>query len=103
MLSTRSYPRAIVHFDADSFFASVEQSLDHTLRGKVVVTGGERGAATSVSIEGKKMGLSLTFDDARLTQIDKCIPLLDKYGVNVVKSEPIDGNNDVKVLKDGSV
>lgn len=57
MLSTRSFPRAIVHFDADSFFASVEQSLDHTLRGKVVVTGGERGAATSVSIEGKKVGL----------------------------------------------
>jgi hypothetical protein len=31
--------------------------------------------------EGKKMGLSLTFDDARLSQIDKGIPLLDKYGV----------------------
>jgi peptidoglycan/xylan/chitin deacetylase (PgdA/CDA1 family) len=31
--------------------------------------------------EGKKMALSLTFDDARLTQIDKGIPLLDKYGV----------------------
>lgn len=31
--------------------------------------------------EGKKMGLSLTFDDARLTQVDKGIPLLDKYGV----------------------
>ena len=30
---------------------------------------------------GKKMGLSLTFDDARLTQVDKGIPLLDKYGV----------------------
>src|ERR1035437_6081194 len=30
---------------------------------------------------GKKMGLSLTFDDARLSQIDKGIPLLDKYGV----------------------
>jgi DNA polymerase-4 len=58
MLSTRSYPRAIVHFDGDSFFASVEQSLDHTLRGKVVVTGGERGAATSVSYEGKRLGLS---------------------------------------------
>jgi DNA polymerase IV len=57
MLSTRSFPRAIVHFDADSFFASVEQALDHTLRGKVVVTGGERGAATSVSVEGKRLGL----------------------------------------------
>ena len=31
--------------------------------------------------EGKKMALSLTFDDARLTQIDKGIPLLDNYGV----------------------
>jgi len=31
--------------------------------------------------QGKKMGLSLTFDDARLSQIDKGIPLLDKYGV----------------------
>jgi beta-glucosidase len=31
--------------------------------------------------KGKKMGLSLTFDDARLTQVDKGIPLLDKYGV----------------------
>jgi GH35 family endo-1,4-beta-xylanase/peptidoglycan/xylan/chitin deacetylase (PgdA/CDA1 family) len=29
---------------------------------------------------GKKMALSLTFDDARLSQIDKGIPLLDKYG-----------------------
>ena len=31
--------------------------------------------------EGKKMALSFTFDDARLTQVDKGIPLLDKYGV----------------------
>ena len=31
--------------------------------------------------EGKKMALSLTFDDARLTQVDKGIPLLDKYNV----------------------
>jgi DNA polymerase IV len=56
--TSQLYPRAIVHFDGDSFFAAVEQSLDHTLRGKVVVTGGERGAATSVSYEGKRLGLS---------------------------------------------
>ena len=31
--------------------------------------------------EGKKMGLSLTFDDARHSQVDKGIPLLDKHGV----------------------
>lgn len=54
----REYPRAIVHFDADSFFASVEQVMDYRLRGKAVVTGGERGAATSVSVEAKRLGLS---------------------------------------------
>jgi beta-glucosidase len=31
--------------------------------------------------EGKKMAISLTFDDARLSQPDFGIPLLDKYGV----------------------
>jgi len=31
--------------------------------------------------EVKKMALSLTFDDARFSQIDTGIPLLDKYGV----------------------
>jgi hypothetical protein len=31
--------------------------------------------------EGKKMALSLTFDDARLSQPDRGIPLLDKYGM----------------------
>lgn len=51
------YPRAIVHFDGDSFFASVEQSKDWRLKGKPVVTGGERGAATSLSIEAKRLGL----------------------------------------------
>ena len=35
-----SYPRAIVHFDGDSFFASVEQAKDYRLRGKPVITGG---------------------------------------------------------------
>lgn len=71
MLSTRSYPRAILHFDADSFFASVEQSLDHTLRGKVVVTGGERGAITSVSVEGKRLGFGRGMS---LQEIKKACP-----------------------------
>lgn len=31
--------------------------------------------------EGRKMALSMTFDDARFSQVDKGIPLLDKYGV----------------------
>lgn len=55
--SIRSFPRAIVHFDGDSFFASVEQLMNHELRGKPVITGGERGAITSVSYEGKQLGI----------------------------------------------
>ncbi len=31
--------------------------------------------------EGKKMAISLTFDDARLSQIDKGIPVLESHGV----------------------
>ena len=54
---TIAFPRAIVHFDGDSFFASVEQTLDHTLRGKPVLTGSERGIITSLSLEAKSRGL----------------------------------------------
>ncbi|HEY4489208.1 MAG TPA: DNA polymerase IV [Candidatus Paceibacterota bacterium] len=50
------YPRAILHMDGDSFFASVEQALDWRLRGKPVVTGAERGAATALSYEAKRKG-----------------------------------------------
>lgn len=53
----KDYPRAILHMDGDSFFASVEQALDWRLRGKPVVTGGERGAATAMSYEAKKAGV----------------------------------------------
>jgi len=56
MNTNSSYPRAIVHFDGDSFFASVEQAKNWKLRGKPVVTGGERGAVTSLSVEAKKLG-----------------------------------------------
>ncbi|MCK5466892.1 MAG: polysaccharide deacetylase family protein, partial [Cyclobacteriaceae bacterium] len=31
--------------------------------------------------DGKRLAISLTFDDARLSQIDKGIPVLDKYNV----------------------
>jgi len=57
-LSHEAFPRAIVHFDGDSFFASVEQALNWRLRGKPVVVGAERGAPTAVSVEAKRLGLS---------------------------------------------
>ncbi len=52
-----SFPRSILHFDGDSFFASVEQAMDYRLKGKPVITGGERGIVTSLSIEAKQRGL----------------------------------------------
>jgi error-prone DNA polymerase len=50
--------RAIVHLDADAFFASVEQAADARLRGKPVAVGGEkRGIIASASYEARKFGV----------------------------------------------
>lgn len=49
--------KAVLHLDGDSFFASVEQALDWRLKGKPVVTGGERGCATAMSQEAKRAGV----------------------------------------------
>ena len=55
-LTLHSFARAIVHIDADAFFASCEQAVNPTLKGKPVVTGKERGIA-SVSYEAKARGV----------------------------------------------
>ena len=57
MAPTLSWPKAIVHIDADAFFASCEQARDPKLKGKVVITGKERGIASAVSYEGKALGI----------------------------------------------
>jgi DNA polymerase-4/DNA polymerase V len=51
------FPRAIVHFDGDAFFASVEQALDPSLKGRPLVTGKERGIIACASYEAKKLGI----------------------------------------------
>ncbi|MCS7215301.1 MAG: DNA polymerase IV [Thermodesulfovibrio sp.] len=51
------WPMAILHVDADGFFASVEQATNPTLMGKPVVVGVERGMATAVSYEAKEKGI----------------------------------------------
>ena len=53
LLSLRSFPKAIIHIDADAFFASCEQSRDPKLKGKPVITGKERGIVASMSYEAK--------------------------------------------------
>jgi DNA polymerase-4/DNA polymerase V len=57
MLSISSYPRAILHVDGDSFFASCEIAVNPALRGKPVVTGKERGIASSMTYDLKTMGV----------------------------------------------
>jgi len=52
-----SFPRAILHVDADAFFASVEQALVPGLKGKPVVTGKERGIIACASYEAKALGI----------------------------------------------
>ncbi|MDB5260333.1 MAG: polymerase protein [Candidatus Nomurabacteria bacterium] len=56
--SASLFPKAILHIDGDSFFASVEQAQNKNLRGKPIVTGAERGIATSISIEAKRLGIT---------------------------------------------
>src|SRR5579883_3359891 len=51
-------PKTIVHLDADSFFASVEQAADSRLRGRPVAVGGEkRGIIASASYEAREFGV----------------------------------------------
>ena len=56
-LNLRSFPRAIIHIDADAFFASCEQAVNPRLKGKPVITGRERGIASAVSYEAKALGI----------------------------------------------
>lgn len=56
--SPYSYPRAIIHIDGDSFFASCEVAKDPSLRGKPVITGKERGIVSACTYEAKARGVT---------------------------------------------
>ena len=61
---------AIVHFDADAFFASVEQAADRHLRGKPVAVGGlHRGIVASASYEARKYGIYTPMPIARARRL----------------------------------
>lgn len=57
-LIIHSWSKAILHLDADGFFASVEQATNPALKGKPVAVGAERGMATAVSYEAKARGIT---------------------------------------------
>ncbi len=66
-LTIRSWPQAIMHLDADAFFASCEQAIHPELRGKPVITGKERGIVAAASYEAKARGVKtgLSLSDAK--------------------------------------
>src|SRR3990170_3829768 len=56
-LTIHSWPRAIMHMDADAFFASCEQAVHPELKGRPVITGKERGIVAAASYEARAMGV----------------------------------------------
>jgi DNA polymerase-4/DNA polymerase V len=70
-LTIRSWPRAIIHLDADAFFASCEQALNPEFRGKPVITGKERGIVAAASYEAKARGVKRGM---RLFEVKKLCP-----------------------------
>ena len=70
-LTTSSWPRAILHIDADAFFVSCEQALDPSLKGRPVITGKERGIVSAMSYEAKAMGVTRAM---RLFEAKKICP-----------------------------
>ncbi len=65
------FPKAIVHIDGDSFFASCEVAKNPKLKGLPVVTGLERGIVSSMSYEAKEMGVKRAM---RVHEVKKICP-----------------------------
>jgi len=70
-LNIHSWPRAIMHLDADAFFASCEQAVRPALKGRPVITGKERGIVAAASYEAKALGVSRAM---RLFEAKKVCP-----------------------------
>ncbi len=66
-----SFPQAILHLDADAFFASCEQAIHPELKGKPVITGKERGIVAAASYEAKARGVQRGM---RLFEVKKVCP-----------------------------
>jgi len=66
--------RALLHFDADAFFASIEQAADPHLRGRPVAVGGlHRGIVASASYEARRHGI---YTPMPMTQARRLCPKL---------------------------
>ncbi|MDP2157819.1 MAG: DNA polymerase IV [Nitrospirota bacterium] len=70
-LTIRSWTQAILHLDADAFFASCEQAIHPELKGRPVITGKERGIVSAASYEAKARGVQR---GTRLSDVKKICP-----------------------------
>ena len=70
-LTISSFPQAIMHIDADAFFASCEQAIHPELKGRPVITGKERGIVAAASYEAKARGVQRGM---RLFEVKKVCP-----------------------------
>lgn len=68
---TSALPHAILHVDADAFFASCEQALHPEYKGKPVITGKERGIVSAASYEAKALGIGR---GTKLSEVKKICP-----------------------------
>ena len=57
LFSLYSWPQAIIHIDGDAFFTSCEEAIHPELKGKPIITGGERGIVACASYAAKRMGI----------------------------------------------
>ena len=65
---------SVLHFDADAFFASIEQAADPHLRGKPIAVGGlHRGIVASASYEARRYGI---YTPMPMTQARRLCPKL---------------------------
>ena len=58
IFNRRSWPRAIIHCDGDAFFTSCEEAIHPELKGKPLITGGERGIVACASYAAKERGIT---------------------------------------------
>ena len=70
-ITISSFPQAILHLDADAFFASCEQAIHPELKGRPVITGKERGIVAASSYEAKARGVQRGM---RLFEVKKVCP-----------------------------
>ena len=70
----------ILHADGDAFFASVEQAINPSFRGKPLVAGRDRGIAAAVSYEAKKYGITRGMPVYMIKQLcPECIIVSSAY------------------------